>query len=164
MLAVQIVEILWTKATRGAPRSNERPALPRAFPLNIDFAGYAVQHFRLAEWKNSFSPELIKVATSSSVPASEAELQIQVNPDGSFRLGFVGASDGGQPKRRAISEVFTLFAGQYACIVVNARHTTHSGQYYSETTYNVTCGTTVAAERFLLGHPEHELNLKAWLF
>ena len=164
MLAIQIVEILWTKATRGAPRSNERAALSRAFPFIAKPAAYAVQHFRLAEWNSAFAPELVKVTSEPVVPRSEGALRIQVGTDDSFKLGFLGTPNAGQPKRKAAPEVFTLLAGQFARLVVNARHATYSGQYYSEIIYNVTCGPSVATERFLQGSPEHELDLKDILF
>ncbi len=164
MLALQVVEILWTKATRSAPRSNERAALSRAFPFDVEPAEYVVQHFRLAEWEGAFAPELVKVTSKPAVSGSEGALRIQAVPNGSFKFGFLGTPNAGQPKRKALPETFTLLPGEYARLVVNARHATYSGQYYSETIYNITCGPHVAADRFLQGHPEHELDLKANLF
>lgn len=164
MLAVQIIEILWTKATRGAPRANERAALLRAYPFPGECAEYSLQQLRLAEWKNAFAPELVQLVRKRSVPSSEGVLRIQSQPNGSFKLGFLGTPNSGQPKRRAISEAFTLSADQHARLLVNARHTTHSGQYYSETIYNVACGINVAPDRFLLSKPEHELDLRDHLF
>lgn len=48
--------------------------------------------------------------------------------------------------------------------MLNARHTNYSGQYYSETTYHLACGTPATPERFTQGHPDHDLDLKAYLF
>ena len=163
MLAIQIIEILWTKATRGAPRANERGALLRAYPLTGGQAPYVVQYFRLAEWKSAFAPELVKVVANPSIPRSEAALSILEQPDGSFKFGFLG-EHWGQPKRPALPELFMLLADQYARLVINARHTSYSGQHYSETIYNVTCGQNVASDRFFREKPDYELDLRAHLF
>ncbi|MCB1032315.1 MAG: hypothetical protein KDD47_00585 [Acidobacteria bacterium] len=57
-----------------------------------------------------------------------------------------------------------MASGDYVRLTVNARHTSYSGQHYSETTYNVACGEDVATDRFLLGPPDRELDLRANLF
>ena len=163
MLIVQVVEILWTKATRGAPRSNERVNLTRAFPIEGGSSECVVQRSRIAEWE-AFSPKLIKCEEAQTVPGSVDVLRISSEPEGSFTLGILGTPNAGQPKRHPVSRAVKLAPGQYARLTVNARHTTYSGQYYSETVYNVACGEGIPGNRFLLGPPDHELNLKANLF
>ena len=163
MLVVQIVEILWTKATRGAPRSNERVSLPRSFPINGATGHYFVQRHRIAEWEG-FQPKHVKSEEKQSVPGSEDLLRISRSVDGSFLLGLSGAPDAGQPKRYAVPKALTIHPGEYARLMVNARHTTYSGQYYSEVVYNVANDAKIQADRFLLGAPDHELDLKADLF
>jgi len=163
MLVVQVVEILWTKATRGAPRSNERVALPRAFSIEVTSCACAVQHYRIAEWE-SFQPTLVKSDAKDSVPGSVGLLHILQEPNGHFRLGLVGTPEGGQPRRHERSRAIHLAAGEYARLSVNARHTSYSGQYYSETVFNVASGEHVPSNRFLLSSPNHELDLKANLF
>ncbi|WP_457324501.1 hypothetical protein [Roseateles sp. P5_E11] len=163
MLAVQVIEILWTKATRGAPRSNERVALPRAFPLDGQPRTCLVQHFKIAEW-DDFQPRLLKSEMKDHVPGSEDVLRISAMPDQAFCLGILGTPSAGQPKRHALPGVVRLLPGEFARLVVNARHTTYSGQYYSETIYNVACGDSVPADRFLAGNPDHDVDLKANLF
>lgn len=163
MLVVQSVQILWTKATRGAPRSNERVALPRAFPVDALSGEYVVQRYRIAEWEG-FVPKLMSTEIKESVPGSEEVLRIFCEREGAFRLGLAGTPYGGQPRRHPRLNALHLVPGEYARFVVNARHTTYSGQYYSETVFNVACGEHVPPNRFLLGSPEHELDLKANLF
>ena len=163
MLVVQVVEILWTKATRGAPRSNERVALPRAFAIAGDKGEYVIQHHRMAEWE-SFRPSITKVETKPSVPGSEESLRISRGELGAFTLGLLGTPHGGQPKRPIFSKAIELKQGQSVRITVNARHTNYSGQYYSETVYNVACGEDIAPDRFLSGRPDHDLDFKANLF
>jgi hypothetical protein len=163
MLIVQIVEILWTKATRGAPRANERVGLARAFPIQGSSREYLVQRYRIAEWEG-FLPKLVKVEAKDSVPGSEEVLRIAQEPNGAFRLGLLGTPNAGQPHRHSELNAIRLLPGQYARLVVNARHTNYSGQYYSETVFNVACGEYVPTNRFLDGSPDHKLDLKANLF
>lgn len=163
MFVVQSVQILWTKATRGAPRSNERVTLPRAFPVDTSSGEYVVQRYRIAEWEG-FMPKLMATEIKVSVPGSEDILRIMRESEGSFRLGLAGAPYGGQPRRHPRLNAIRLAPDEYARLVINARHTTYSGQYYSETVFNVTCGEHVPPNRFLLGSPEHELDLKVNLF
>ena len=163
MLVVQVVEILWTKATRGAPRSKERQVLPRAFPVEGAAGGCVIQRYRMAEWE-AFSPKLVKFEQAPSIPGSVDVLRISSEPDGAFTLGILGTPNSGQPPRRAIEKAVSLSLGEYARLTVNARHTSYSGQYYTETVYNVACGDKIPGNRFLMGPPEHDLNLKANLF
>ncbi|WP_200232397.1 hypothetical protein [Rubrivivax gelatinosus] len=163
MLVVQVVEILWTKATRGAPRSNERAVLPRAFAMAGDKGEYVIQRHRMAEWEN-FRPSLMKVEAKPSVPGSEGSLRISRGELGTFAIGLLGTPHDGQPKRPNFSKAIDLKPGQTVRLIVNARHTNYSGQYYSETVYNVACGDDVAPDRFLSGPPDHELDFKANLF
>lgn len=165
MLVVQVVEILWTKATRGAPRSNERAALPRAFPLEIGAAAECtVQRHRMAEW-DGFAPEALKLEHLSNVPGSIDVLRIQPEKGGAFLLGMLATPNAGsQPKRRAIPEAMRLMPGEWARLVVNARYTSSRGQHYTERIVHVTCGAAVPGDRFMRGSPDHELDVKADLF
>lgn len=163
MLVVQVVEILWTKATRGAPRSNERAALPRAFVIASLDEQYVVQCHRMAEWE-SFHPTLVRSEATTSVPRSEGCLRIARGDSGSFVLGLLGTPNAGRPKRPALPAAVELMPDRFARITLNARHTNYSGQYYSETVYNVACGESVAPDRFLSGPPDHDIDLKANLF
>ena len=119
--------------------------------------------FGLLSGKSAFAPELVKVVANPSIPRSEAALSILEQPDGSYKFGFLG-EHWGQPKRRALPEAFMLLANHYARLVINARHTSYSGQHYSETIYNVTCGQNVASDRFFREKPDYELDLRAHLF
>jgi hypothetical protein len=163
MLVVQVVEILWTKATRGAPRSNERVMLPRVFPIASGRGECMVQRHRIAEWEE-FSPKLVKAGESLPLPGGVDVLRISRHSNGSFTLGVLGTPNAGQPKRRPIQRAVDVASGQYVRITINARHTTYSGQYYSETVYNVACGEEVEGNRFLLGPPDHDVDLKENLF
>jgi hypothetical protein len=164
MLIVQVVDILWTKATRGAPRSNERAILKRSFAIDLDaVVECMVQRYRMSEWE-SFTPQIIKVEKLPSVPGSVDVLRIKAEKGGAFALGILGTPNSGQPRRHAVNGAIQLLPDQWARLTVNARHTSYSGQHYSETIFNVTFGATVPSNRFLLGPPDHDLDLKADLF
>ena len=124
---------------------------------------YIVQRYRIAEWEG-FMPKLMATEIKESVPGSEDVLRISREREGPFRLGLAATPFGGRPRRHPRLKAVRLVPGEYARLVVNARHTTYSGQYYSETVFNVACGEHVPPNRFLLGSPEHELDLKANLF
>jgi hypothetical protein len=160
---IQIVEILWTKATRGAPRSNERASLPRSFILSGATGPYVVERHQFAEWQG-FAPSPLKVEHKDALPGSEGVLRIAKGSDDIVRLGLLGTPNSGQPHRDAVADGLMLPPGSYGRLIVNARHTTYSGQYYSETVFNVTHGENVAADRFLVGEPDQILDLKANLF
>lgn len=162
MLVIQVVEIFWTKATRGAPRSKERVGLPRAFPVSPTSEPCLIQRYRIEE-REAFAPRLVKQETAVNFPGSVDVLQITALAGGRFALGISGTPYSGQPRRYPIPKAITLQPGQSARIIINARHTTYSGQFYSETIYHIACGDDVASEVFLQA-PEHELDLKAALF
>jgi hypothetical protein len=164
VLVVQVVTILWTKATRGAPRANERVSLPRSFVIELGTGECLVQQHRIAEWE-AFSPMLVESGKSLSLPGGIEGLYVTRETDLTYLIGILGTPYFGQPKRRAIQNALKVTSGKYARIIVNARHTSSEGsQSYSETIYNVACGEEIPANRFLQGSPDHELDLKANLF
>lgn len=163
MLVVQVVEILWSKASRGAPESNARARLPRAFAVELLEAPYVLHHVRMAEWE-SFSPHRVKTESKESPPRIEGGLAIHSVESGAFRLGLMGNPSGGQPHRHPVREALTLAPGEFARLVVNGRHTSYSGQWYSEYIYNVASAASVPADRFLCEPPTHEFSLAADLF
>lgn len=163
MLVVQVVELLWSKTTRHAAAAQARAALPRAFGIDLYEGLYLLHHIRMAEWED-FSPRRVQGEARASVPSREGGLAIrQVAPD-SYRLGLVGNPSGGQPHRHPVNEALTLHSGEFARLVVNGRHSSYSGQWYSEYVYNVACGETVRSDRFLQGAPEHQFSLAGNLF
>jgi hypothetical protein len=164
MLIVQIVEIGWTKATRGAPMSRERAVLPRAFPIEVDASTCAVLHHKMLEWE-AFIPQVVRAERLQSIPGAIDVLRIQPERHGVVVLGMLATPNAGsQPKRRAISEAMRLLPGQWGRLVINSRYTSYRGQRYYETIFNVAVGPDVPADRFMQGSPDHDLDLKADLF
>jgi hypothetical protein len=117
----------------------------------------------MSEWEE-FSPKLVKTDESLCLPGSVDVLRVSRESDGSVTLGVLGTPNAGQPKRRPIPRALNVGSGRYARVTINARHTTHSGQYYSETVYNVAFGEEVESNLFLLRQPDHDLDLKENLF
>jgi len=163
MLVVQVVEILWSKATRGAPEANLRAKLPRRFAIDLIDGPYLLHHVRMAEWEE-FSPQLVKLEAKVSVPRTEGGLSIQAVEQASFRLGLIGNPAGGKPYRHPVHQALTLKPGEFARLVINGRHTSYSGQWYSEYVYNVASGSKIVSDRFLHGAPDHEFSLADNLF
>lgn len=161
MLVVQQVTILWTKATRGAPRANERTSLPRAFVVEPCSALCLIQHYRMAEW-NQFDIELQTSQSSPQIPGAVDALRLRPTPEKEIVLGF--GSHSGQPVRHPVNQAATLRAGQWAQLIVNARHTSYSGQHYSEDIFNVAYGDGLPPDVFLRGEPDYLIDLKADLF
>ena len=162
MLVLQVVEILWTKATRGAPRANERVALPRAFAFAAGSQACLIQHYQQAEW-DDFTPRLRQQEERNAPPGSMDALQLISLGSDRYSLGILGTPHDGQPRRHPVLRAITLLPGETARLVVNARHTSYSGQYYSERIYNVGSGKNLPADLFL-HPPTHSLDLKAHLF
>jgi hypothetical protein len=164
MIAVQIVQINWTKATRGAPRANERAVLNRALLIsNRATEKYSMQHFRMDE-KNNFNVALLAENASAQLPKMQGSLVLKIDQNDALILGLRWQSDDGQPSRHPRPEVIQLKPNEYAQLIMNGRHTSYSGQHYTEHIYNVAYGDNIAADRFLNCQPEHEFSLADNLF
>ncbi len=163
MLVVQLVEILWTKKSRGIPGADLRAALPRQFGIEPGEAPYVFQHLCLAEWRD-FSPVLVKNEARSTVPRTEGSLYLRADDPAAVRLGLLGQASGGQPRRHSVMQAITMRPGEFSRLVINGRHTSYSGQWYSELVYNVAYGQNIASGRFLQGEPDHRFSLQAHLF
>ncbi|CUI09513.1 hypothetical protein [Massilia antarctica] len=163
MIAVQIVEIRWTKATRGAPRATERALLPRAFALLQTGSAYCCQHYLMRE-DDGFAAVLTKEKQAEHAPRKERSLLLREHDDGLLVLGLRWDAAEGQPRRSGSNIAIRLAPGHSARLVLNGRHTSSHGQEYSEVIYNVAYGDTIARERFLGCEPDQQFSLAAHLF
>lgn len=160
MIAVQIVTIVWTKATRGAPRSNERAALPRAYAIPRNDAPYCVQYHGMHEG-NGFRPLMHTEHRGETVRPAEDVLLFQLIDPATLQ---VGLSSNGQPYRAPVSRAFDLRPGEYGRLATNGRHASHSGQWYTETICHVAFGDGIPADRFIASAPDCEYSQMAHLF
>lgn len=166
MIIVQNVTIFWTKATRGAPRSNERSVLPRAFQIDAcanKSKKYEFSSFVMSE-SNGFTLTKREVTHSDVLPRIQGCLALFEEMDGCLSLGLRWVSSDGQPKRYPRPEAIKLHKGEWAQLSINGRHTNYSGQYYSEDTYNVAYGDEFQPDIFVSTVPNKEFSLKSDLF
>jgi hypothetical protein len=110
MLWVQQVDILYTKASRGAPTATTRNRLPRAFVMHVGVdAAYVFEYYRLLEWKD-FAPTLEKARSEVAPPRQEGYLVMEVSRD-SIKLGLRWNHAIGQPPRQDKFGAITLAKG-----------------------------------------------------
>lgn len=162
MIAVQLIDIRWTKTTRGAPRANERAALPRAFALLHTDAQYCYQYFLIHE-RDGFAAVLKKEKQADHAPLKERSLVLSRRDDGLLALGLKWDPSEGQPRRSASNTAIRLAPGQTARLVLNGRHASCLGQEYSEVIYNIAYGS-IAPGCFLAREPDQQFSLAAHLF
>ncbi|NHZ38622.1 hypothetical protein [Massilia aquatica] len=163
MIAVQVIEIRWTKATRGAPRANERAVLPRAFALLQTGAQYVYQNYLMHE-RDGFAAVLKKEKQVDHAPLKERSLVLRPRDDGVLVLGLKWDPSEGQPRRPASGTALRLAPGQTARLILNGRHASYIGQEYSEVIYNVAYGDTIAPDCFIARAPDQQFSLAAHLF
>ncbi len=156
---VQSVVIVWTKATRGAPRAHERAALPRAFAVPFSDAVYLHDTIAMYE-REDFRPRRTQTS-ERRVPSNDGALQFHF-ADNTLTVGFFPFW--GQPKRRGQRDLAQLSPNDYARLRSNARHTSYSGQYYSETVHHIAFGERIPENRFVDARPEHDVDWMADLF
>jgi hypothetical protein len=134
MLWVQRVDILYTKASRGAPAATARNQLARAFSMQLKTGQlYGFEYYKLLEWSD-FVPTLEKRENASSPPNREGDLVIEAAGE-SVQLGL-----------------------RYG------RYTSHSGQVYTEATYNVAFDDLLEPDVFLASPEPAVLDMRADLF
>ncbi|WP_257386193.1 hypothetical protein [Tahibacter caeni] len=153
------MQIVWTKATRGAPRANERAALPRAFATAPSEARYTHDRYTMAEQEAFRLVHARKV--SDVLPAGDAGLLLQVDGD---RLVVGLRATSGRPLRHGRRALARLACGDHARLRFNARFASYSGQYYTETIFHVGFGERWPRNRFVDARPEHDVDWMADLF
>jgi hypothetical protein len=156
---VQSVEILWTKATRGAPHADRRTALPRAFGLPFSDSVYLHDVITMNE-TTDFRPRRAQ-SRENFVPTSDQSLLFHLTGD-ALTVGLYPSW--GQPQRKGQRELLRLAPNEYARLRFNARHTSYSAQCYTETVYHVAFGERIPENRFVDARPEHEIDWMADLF
>jgi hypothetical protein len=165
MIVVQHIEVIWTKASRGAPAATVRNRLPQALP-HLPGAGnetYLFRHHRFDE-SNAFAVTLIEARTADAPPRREGELLIALRPDGALTLGLRHTGITGKPPRRERPQLLTLALGERGRLVVNGRQADYAGQRYRRATYNVVQTDSAPPDLFTAGEPERLVSLETDLF
>lgn len=163
MIFVQQVDIIYTKASRGAPQSTVRNRSPRAFVmLGTGDDAFYFEHYKLLESKD-FVSELQDRSSAASPPKRKNSLAIESSED-SVTLGLIWNGSVGQPFRRNKPRALTIRPGETARLSINGRHASYSGQFYTEATYNVAFGNSISNDVFIKAEPDSVFDLRAELF
>jgi hypothetical protein len=111
-----------------------------------------------------FEQKPLTVEVHDYIPARIEDLVLELDKD-TLRVGLsCDVLRTGQPKRRQALHAVTLSPGTVARLVTNGRHTSYSGQWYTQNTYNVALGDDVDADVFISRQPEHMFSQEADLF
>jgi len=162
MLWVQQVDLLYTKKSRGAPAAAVRNRQPRAFLVHDADTEYFFERYSSAEWED-FQARLVESRSPGSAPRKENQLVVSLTSSRAV-LGLRYEPSVGKPSRRGVVSAITLVPGETARLYINGRHTSYSGQHYSETVYNVAFGSDLAANVFLVRKPDAVFDLRESLF
>jgi hypothetical protein len=162
MIWVQQVDILYTKASRGAPLAARRNKLPRAFPMHPRSPDpYAFEHYKLLEWAD-FVPTLEERKSGAFYPPKQNSLVIEPSGDGiRFRLRRNRLH---KPHRRDNPSALVLVKGRTARLILNSRSSYKSGPIYTEATYNVAFDGAIAPDVFVVAGEPLLLDLRVDLF
>jgi hypothetical protein len=120
------------------------------------------EHYKLLEWKD-FVEKLEESASAASPPKRRNGLVMDVS-ETSLKLGLIWTPSIGQPARQANSKAVTIAPGETARLSINGRYTSYSGQFYTETTYNVAFGGRISNDVFIKVEPAAVFDLRADLF
>ena len=162
MIVVQLIEVIWTKASRGAPASCVRNSVPSAMPL-LPTTGEYIYQRQLFRERDGFKGELVESRVSDSIPHVEGELRFYPQKD-LLRLGLGYSGKTGKPVRSATNSALTIEEGQLARLITNGRHTSYSGQWYRQATYNVSLVGEVYPDLFINREPDRLFSMEADLF
>jgi len=163
MIWVQQVDILYTKASRGAPAAAARNRLPRAFPAHHSGGdSYRFEHYRLLEWAD-FVPALERSERASTPPGNQGNLMLEP-AQGIVKLGLRWNHAIGEPPRRDQPSAISLPKGKVARLIINGRSTSYSGQIYMEVTYTVAYDDVLKPDVFVKSQVTAELDMRADLF
>jgi hypothetical protein len=163
MVWVQQVDILYTKASRGAPAATVRNHLPRAYPMQTNGVGvFFFERYKLLEWSD-FAPTLEGSEQALSVPDRCGDLVIEASEEG-LKVGLRWNSAMGRPKRHDKPNAITLSGGDTARLIINGRYASHSAQVYTEATYNVAFGDSLTPDVFVEMRDPALLDMRADLW
>ena len=163
MVWVQQVDILYTKASRGAPQATVRNRLPRAFVMySVGEDTFYFEHYKLLESKE-FVSTLQDRSSAISLPKRKNDLVMELS-ENTLTLGLMWNQAIGQPRRQSNPRAVTIKPGETARLSINGRYTSYSGQIYTEATYNVAFGDRISNEIFTRADSDSVFDLRADLF
>lgn len=123
---------------------------------------FSFERYRLLEWA-AFAPTVGERNEAASVPGRCGDLVIDASTD-VVTLGLRWNHAMGKPARHDKLNAITLSPGQTARLIINGRSTSHSGQIYTEATYNVAFGESLEPDVFVAARAPATLDMRADLF
>jgi len=129
MLVVQHIQVIWTKASRGAPGAVQRNAVPEVFELPPAIVGQTADllvHQVIVRESNAFTPRIGDVVNEVLAPLALGMLELRPEEG----LARVVTRDG---------PTLVVPLGEWGRIRTNCRHSDYdTGQwYYSKDVVNV---------------------------
>lgn len=163
-VVVQHIRVLWTKRSRGAPFSIIRNAVPRALLVTPIQAEYVYQTHSFHEGDRAFVQGAHGREESETVPRRERFLVLGHEEDGELVVGLGWDISAGAPPRRGNHKAIRISVGESARLTINGRHTSYSGQYYSQDTFNVALVSMIHEDVFTATGPDYVYSLEVDLF
>ena len=165
MLAIQIITVTWTKASRGGSAAAKRNQIPRAFVLRSHGGSLNViqRHAFNEVASGEFESRAFTSGQAPSPPTSiEGLLLEEVNNE--LIIGFSwNGNVHGMPNRGVKRRVGVLAAGENAQVRVNGRRSAEA-QWYTQHTFNVAYGSKLAENAFVDGPFTYVSSLEENLF
>jgi hypothetical protein len=168
-IILQRIRIVWTKASRGAPRASKRASIADALALPTQRrAGRVFVHDMVADERNAF--EFVagpKIAATDRARASSAErgffgpVEWVALEDGSLAVSL--RPEGTGAPRRPVRRLFALQPGQWGKLVVNERIAVEETWLYAQSVVNVAFATPLRADLFEGTQPVKAVDLRARL-
>lgn len=164
-LAIQLVTVSWTKASRGGPAAARRNQLPRAFLLHAHGGSFNVidRHAFMEVAPGEFSRRLSRTGQAPTLPAQVDGLLLEER-GGQLVVGF--RWDGnihGKPDRGHRRRVGALAPGESAQLRLNGRHSSDA-HWYSQHTFNLAYGPRHDEHSFVSRPFTHVFCLEEILF
>jgi len=165
MLAIQLVTVTWTKASRGGPAAAQRNQLPRAFALLPH--GGSLNVIQRHVFKEVASGEFeSRIASSGQAPSPPTNVDglLLEEADNQLVIGFSWNSHiHGMPNRGFKRQVAVLALGESAQVRVNGRHSAEA-HWYTQHSFNVAYGSQMNKNVFLDDAFTHVISLEENLF
>lgn len=165
MLAIQIVTVTWTKASRGGVAAVDRNQIPRAFTLRLHGGSLNVvqRHVFKEVSAGKFESRPMTSGQAPSLPTDVEGLLLEQTAD-ELVVGFSWSRNiHGMPDRGHRRRVASLVDGESAQIRVNGRHSA-GAQWYTQHTFNVAYGSDIREGVFAGGTITRVISLEESLF
>jgi hypothetical protein len=165
VLAIQIISVAWTKASRGGVAAAQRNQIPRAFLLRSHGGSLNViqRHAFNEIAPGEFESKAITAGQAPTPPTNVEGLLLEEAND-ELVIGFSwNPIIHGMPNRGLKRRLVALSAGTSAQVRVNGRHSAEA-QWYTQHTFNVAYGSKAHASVFIGGPFTHVISLEENLF